>query len=106
MPCESRHKGQVAGRQGRRCTRRQREVHTGKSQSDKESLLPDFPCADVEPVYDYIPKEGQSLRGQESCDHVGRRGNYRDGELMPRGQGHYLRIQVLSLFSPENKILK
>lgn len=42
MPCESRQKGQVAGREGRRCTRRQREVHTGKSQRDKESLLPTF----------------------------------------------------------------
>lgn len=105
MSCKSRRKGQVAGREGRRCTPRHREVHTGRVREIKKSS-PDLPCADVEPVYVYIPKEGQSLRGQESYDHVGRRGNYRDGELMPRSQGHYLSIRVLSLFSPENKILR
>lgn len=34
------------------------------------------------------------------------RRNYRDSELIPRGQGHYLRSQVLSPFSPENKIFE
>ena len=43
----------------------------------------------------YIPEEGQGLLVQGSRDHVGGGGSYRDSELMPRSQGHYLRIQVL-----------
>lgn len=108
MPCESRQKGAGGRREGRRRTQRQREVHTERSQSDKENLL-DLPCADSRPVCVYIPEEGsetQGLRVQGSRDHVGGGGSYRDSELMPRSQGRYLRIQVLSLFRPENKILK
>lgn len=41
---------------------RQTEVHTGRSQSDKESLLLDLPHADVRPVCVYIPEEGEGLR--------------------------------------------
>lgn len=83
------------------------EVHTGTSQDDKGSLLVDLPCADRGTCVCLHSKAGaESGRGgQESRDHVGRRGN-RDSELMPRSQGHYLRIRVLSLFSPENKVLK
>lgn len=38
----------------------------------------------------------EGISGQESYEHVGRR-NFRDCEQMPRSQGHYLIIQVLSI---------
>lgn len=50
-----------------------------------------------------LPEEGQRLRGQESCDTREEEGTA-DRDLTARSRGHYLIIQVLSLFSPENMV--
>lgn len=91
MLCESGQKRVGRGREGQRDTHR--EVHTGKRQSDKECLLMGLPC--VLHICICVHPRGSNLR-QESCEHVGRR-NYRECEQMPRSQGHYLIIQVLSI---------
>lgn len=62
MPCERAGRREKVEGERDRDAHRQTEVHTGRSQSDKKSLLLDLPRAGIRPVCVYIPEEGQGLR--------------------------------------------
>lgn len=94
MLWDSRQKWGDRGR-GDGDTHGDREMHTGKRQSDK-ALSQAFRVHTLHLSICVHSRRRSDLRGQESCEHMGRR-NYRDCERAPRSQGHYLIIQVLSI---------
>lgn len=106
MPCESWQRGTAGRDRGTEGPAGMERCACGKER-DQEGLLEVLPRRRLRctSAYVYTPKEGQSPRGQESRGLAGRRGTT-DSDLVPRSQGHYLIIQVLSLFSPENMVLK
>lgn len=78
----------------------------GRGKNDKESFLMDLLVHPWHLCICLHSKRGSEPQRTGVMRTLRRKGNYREGELMPRSQGHYLIIQVLSLFSPENKNLK
>lgn len=97
--------GQAGGREGQRGT--QREAHMGKRETKKGwgAGGRTFLCI-VAPLCKFTFQK--RVRASEDRSHMNIREEEgtTDSELTLRSQGHYLIIQVLSLFSPENMVLK
>lgn len=99
--------GRAGGREGQRGT--EREVHMGKRETKKAfgaGWGGRLPCAYFRLCVKFTFQ--MRVRASEDRSHVNTREDEgtTDSELTLRSQGHYLIIQVLSLFGPENMVLK
>lgn len=82
------------------------ERSTHGKESDKESLPVDIPRAYAAPLPRFtFPGRVRASEARSPVNMQGEEGTT-DRGLTPRSQGHYLRIPVLSHFSPENLVLK